>query len=258
MRKYLLDLIVSSNERLNNNYILMKLTCQETLPEMRPGQFVEIKVEGSPSTYLRRPISIHFVDKKANELWLLIQIVGDGTKKLAELKSGDTLNVMLPLGNGFGLPEGGQKELLLVGGGVGIAPLLQLGAELQAAGYSPKFLLGARSAKDLLQLDEFGKYGELFMTTEDGSMGEKGFVTNHSVLKNVKFDKIFTCGPTPMMKAVAAYASAENIDCEVSLENTMACGLGACLCCVTDTKEGHKCVCTDGPVFNIKDLKWQN
>jgi dihydroorotate dehydrogenase electron transfer subunit len=89
-------------------------------------------------------------------------------------------------------------------------------------------------------------------------MGEKGFVTNHSVLKNVKLDKIFTCGPTPMMKAVAAYASAENIDCEVSLENTMACGLGACLCCVTDTKEGHKCVCTDGPVFNIKDLKWQN
>lgn len=83
MRKYLLDLIVSSNERLNNNYILMKLTSQETLPEMRPGQFVEIKVEGSPSTYLRRPISIHFVDKKANELWLLIQIVGDGTKKLA-------------------------------------------------------------------------------------------------------------------------------------------------------------------------------
>lgn len=257
MRKYILDLTVNSNERLSGNYILMKLTSEERLPDMLPGQFAEIRVDGSPSTFLRRPISIHFVDRAANELWFLIQLVGDGTRKLAELKKGDNLNVMLPLGNSFSMPALAQEELLLVGGGVGIAPLLMLGAVLRNLGYQPTFLLGARSKKDLLQLDAFEAYGKVFVTTEDASFGEKGFVTNHSILQQKKFDKIYTCGPTPMMKAVATFAAQNGIDCEVSLENKMACGLGACLCCVTDTKEGHKCVCTDGPVFNIKDLKWQ-
>ncbi len=257
MRKYLLDLTVNSNERLSGNYILMKLTSEERLPDMLPGQFAEIRVDGSPTTFLRRPISIHFVDRATNELWFLIQLVGDGTRKLAELKKGDTLNVMLPLGNSFSMPALAQEELLLVGGGVGIAPLLMLGAVLRNLGYQPTFLLGARSKKDLLQLDAFETYGQTFVTTEDASFGEKGFVTNHSILQQKKFDKIYTCGPTPMMKAVAAYAAKNGIDCEVSLENKMACGLGACLCCVTETQEGHKCVCSDGPVFNIKDLKWQ-
>jgi dihydroorotate dehydrogenase electron transfer subunit len=145
----------------------------------------------------------------------------------------------------------------LVGGGVGIAPLLQLGKELKAKGIVPNFLLGGRSAKDLIQLEEYKKIGNVFVTTEDGSLGEKGFVTNHSVLSKENFSKIYTCGPTPMMKAVASYAMKSGIECEVSLENKMACGLGACLCCVTETQEGHKCVCSDGPVFNIKDLSWQ-
>ncbi|MCB9017249.1 MAG: dihydroorotate dehydrogenase electron transfer subunit [Prevotellaceae bacterium] len=257
MRKYLLDLTVSSNEKLSGNYILMKLTSEEKLPEMLPGQFAEVRVDGSPSTFLRRPISIHYVDRNTNELWFLIQLVGDGTRKLADLKKGDLLNVMLPLGNSFSMPTTEQKELLLVGGGVGTAPMLMLGSVLKNLGFEPTFLLGARSKKDLLQLDKFEAYGNVFVTTEDATYGEKGFVTNHSILKQKKFDKIYTCGPTPMMKAVAAYASKNGIECEVSLENTMACGIGACLCCVTDTKEGHKCVCSDGPVFNIKDLKWQ-
>ena len=134
---------------------------------MVPGQFAEIKVEGSSSTYLRRPISIHYIDRKKNELWFLIQIVGDGTKKLSELTSNDKLNVILPLGNRFGKPTNDQKEILLVGGGVGIAPLLMLGAELKSEGYTPNFLLGARSKDDLLQLDEFEKYGLVYTTTED-------------------------------------------------------------------------------------------
>ena len=256
MRKYLLDLTVSGNEKLSGNYILMKLTSEERLPDMLPGQFAEVRVDNSPSTFLRRPISIHFVDRDANELWFLIQLVGDGTRKLAELKKGDIVNVMVPLGNSFTMPSLEQQELLLVGGGVGIAPMLMLGAALRNLGYYPTFLIGARTKKDLLQLDAFENYGKVYMTTEDASCGEKGFVTNHSILTQ-KFDKIYTCGPTPMMKAVAVYAAKNNIDCEVSLENKMACGVGACLCCVTDTTEGHKCVCSDGPVFNIKDLKWQ-
>ena len=256
MRKYLLDLTVNSNERLSGNYILMKLTSEERLPDMLPGQFAEIRVDGSPTTFLRRPISIHFVDRATNELWFLIQLVGDGTRKLAELKKGDTLNVMLPLGNSFSMPALAQEELLLVGGGVGIAPLLMLGAVLRNLGYQPTFLLGARSKKDLLQLDAFETYGQTFVTTEDASFGEKGFVTNHSLLQKEAFTAIATCGPTPMMKAVAAYARKADVECEVSLENLMACGLGACLCCVEKTVEGNLCVCKEGPVFSTKRLLW--
>lgn len=117
-------------------------------------------------------------------------------------------------------------------------------------------MLGGRSAENLLQLNDFAAFGTVYSTTEDGSYGEKGFVTQHSVLESQDFKAIYSCGPTPMMKAVAAYAGRKNIFCEVSLENTMACGFGACLCCVTDTTEGHLCVCTDGPVFNISKLKW--
>lgn len=257
MKKHILDLDVVSNEKLGDKHILMKLTSSSALPEMRPGQFAEVRVDDSSTTFLRRPISIHFVDLKKNELWLLIQLVGDGTRKLAMLKAGDSLNLVLPLGNGFSDPQPSQRSLLLVGGGVGVAPLLQLGNYLKQEGYQPTFLLGARSGKDLLQMEQFEKIGRVLVTTEDGSFGEKGFVTNHSVLVKETFDKIYSCGPTPMMKAVATFATQKGIDCEVSLENKMACGLGACLCCVTETKAGHKCVCSDGPVFNIKDLTWQ-
>lgn len=147
---------------------------------------------------------------------------------------------------------------MLVGGGVGVAPLLYLGSELRQCGVEPTFLLGARSVSDLLLVDEFRKYGRVLITTEDGSAGERGFVTQHKVLGQECFDGIYTCGPTPMMKAVAAYARKTDTPCEVSLENMMACGLGACLCCVEKTTEGNLCVCKDGPVFNINRLLWQD
>jgi len=146
---------------------------------------------------------------------------------------------------------------LLIGGGVGIAPLLHLGAHLFSLGYKPQFLLGARSQKDLLQLDEFQKYGAVYSTTEDGTAGEKGFVTNHSILKSGDFDYLYSCGPRPMMVAVAKYVRQHSIPGEVSLENSMACGIGACLCCVEKTVYGNLCVCTEGPVMNIDTLTWQ-
>jgi dihydroorotate dehydrogenase electron transfer subunit len=257
MKKFMLDLIVKNNIALNNQYSLLILTSNQQLPEMLPGQFVEVRVDNSPNTFLRRPISINYVDYKLNELWLLVQIVGEGTRKMCELNIGETLNLLLPLGNSFSLPEIKTSKLLLIGGGVGIAPLLFMGSYLKERGYTCSFLLGGRSADNLLQLSDFGRYGEVFTTTEDGSHGEAGFVTQHSVLKLSNFDLIYTCGPTPMMKAVASYAQNNNIECEVSLENTMACGIGTCLCCVTDSVDGHVCVCTEGPVFNIKKLKWQ-
>ena len=266
MKKYILDLKVKAVERLSEKHVLLKLTDENPLPEMLPGQFVEVRVDGSSTTFLRRPISINFVDRQANELWLMVAMVGDGTRQLGQLLVGDSLNCVLPLGNGFtvqndsiALPhqdgKNAMQKVLLVGGGVGVAPLLYLGAELKAQDCEVTFLLGGRSAKDVLELDLFNKYGRVCVTTEDGTLGEQGFVTNHSVLVE-SFDKIFTCGPTPMMKAVARYAKEKDIYCEASLENMMACGLGACLCCVEKTTEGNLCVCKDGPVFPISKLMW--
>jgi dihydroorotate dehydrogenase electron transfer subunit len=222
---------------------------------MEPGQFAQIRIDGSPTTYLRRPISINFVDVERNEIWILVQMVGDGTRTLAKAQVGSKINMILPLGNSFGMPAQNER-VLLIGGGVGIAPMLMLGKKLQENNIPVTFLLGARSTADLLELDHFAKYGKVYTTTEDGSQGEKGYVTQHSLLDTDVFDRIYTCGPKPMMLAVAKYAKEHEIECEVSLENTMACGIGACLCCVEDTREGHVCVCKDGPVFNTNVLKW--
>lgn len=258
MKKYILDLTVSSIERVNEKYVLIRLTDKAPLPEMMPGQFVEVRVDDSPTTFLRRPISINHVDYEKNELWLLVATIGDGTRRLSRLQKGDVLNCVLPLGNGFTMPTSPSEQILLVGGGVGVAPLLYFGERIKAMGGKPTFLLGARSAKDLLEMDLFRAVGDVYVTTEDGSEGEKGFVTNHSVLSRQKFDRISTCGPKPMMMAVARYATSAGVECEASLENMMACGLGACLCCVEKTTEGNLCVCKEGPVFNIRRLLWQN
>lgn len=257
MKKYILDLTVNSVEALSDKHVLIKLTDDKPLPEMLPGQFVEVRVDNSPSTFLRRPISINNVDYDHNELWLLVAAVGDGTRQLQKLQKGDRLNCMLPLGNSFTMPTDCTQKVLLVGGGVGVAPLLYFGKLIKAMGGEPTFLLGARSAKDVLERKLFEQVGRVLITTEDGSEGEKGFVTNHSVLAQEHFDRISTCGPKPMMMAVARYAFKNDIECEVSLENKMACGVGACLCCVEKTVEGNKCVCKEGPVMNIKKLTWQ-
>ena len=129
--------------------------------------------------------------------------------------------------------------------------MLYLGESLKKVGFTPVFLLGARSESDILQCDDFEKYGLVYVTTEDGSMGEKGWVTQHSILKKKTFGQIYTCGPKPMMMAVAKYAKTVGTPCEVSLENRMACGFGVCLCCVEHTTEGNVCACTEGPVFNL-------
>jgi dihydroorotate dehydrogenase electron transfer subunit len=253
--RHILDLELVESQPLNAQYVLMKFKDVKPLPLMQPGQFVQVRVDGSPSTYLRRPISVNFVEIDKNLLWLLIQKVGPGTNTLATSPIGSKINMILPLGSPFSQPET-DKKVLLIGGGVGVAPLLMLGQQLSDRGVDVAFLLGARSAKDLLELDEISRYGQVHTTTEDGSFGEKGFVTQHSILNTNSFDRIYSCGPKPMMQAVANYAKKRNVECEVSLENTMACGIGSCLCCVEDTMDGHVCTCTEGPVFNIKKLKW--
>lgn len=234
--------------------VLLKLSpCSGRMPEIEGGQFVNILVPDTPGAFLRRPISVCNV--RDGLLWLFIKDAGKGTAHLCNMEKGEVLDIVLPLGHGFSRPSSKDAKILLIGGGVGIAPLLYWGAILKAEGFKPQFLLGGATFEALQLLDEFKEIGEVFITTDDGSAGVKGNVLAHPVMQE-KADLYYCCGPTPMMKGIAAKALSDGVECEVSLENRMACGIGACLCCVEDTVEGNKCVCTTGPVFNVKDLKW--
>lgn len=258
MKKYIIDFEIVDNRKVHSLYSLLILKpINAQLPEeILPGQFVEVAVQDSPTTFLRRPISVNFVDREAGTLWLLVRRAGDGTASMMAKQPGEKLNLVLPLGNGFTMPKEGER-CLLIGGGVGVAPMLYFGAEMKRCGIMPEFLLGARSEADLLQIEDFKALGTVHVSTDDGSAGEQGVVTTNSALTQ-KWDRLYCCGPLPMMKAVARVARQIGADCEVSLENMMACGLGACLCCVEPTVKGNVCVCTDGPVFNINQLTWQD
>ena len=245
--------LIEKKEWAKSTYLLLQ--SDEPLEEIKAGQFVQVRVDDAQHTYLRRPISIHDVDYQNRTITLLVQRVGEGSNKIADTELNDTLNIIYPLGNGFTIPEKNQNAIL-VGGGIGIAPLYYLGKMLKEKGIEPQFLLGGRSKSDLIMLEDFESVGKVYITTNDGSLGEEGFVTQHSIWKEKKFDMIYTCGPKPMMMALTKMARENNIDCEVSLENLMACGLGACLCCVENTKEGNVCVCKEGPVMNINKLLW--
>jgi len=255
--KYIHDFRIVSNQRQNYEYIVLTLRAEGfELPEMLPGQFAEVRVPNESSVYLRRPLSIHDVDYERQEIKLLIQEVGKGTKGLGSLPEGSLLNLIYPLGKPYTLPE--SNEVLLIGGGCGVAPLLFLGRYLKNHGIQPRYLIGARNAEGLVRLEAYRELGEVNVTTEDGSVGTKGYVIDHPVMRTETpdFRHIYTCGPDPMMKVIAKYADRHGLSCQVSLENLMACGIGACLCCVTKTKDGNKCVCTEGPVFDSKYLQW--
>ncbi len=253
MSKHIHDLVLRENIRLSPFYHRLDFTAPSPLPECQPGQFAELLVPPGTGVFLRRPFSIHAVDYENNIISFLIKVVGEGTRRLAGILPGTRINTVYPLGGGFTIPE--QGPVLLVGGGCGIAPLLFLSERLKAGGIQTDCLLGGRTEKDIVETDEFHRNGRVFLTTEDGSLGEKGLVTNHSLFtRSLPYTMIYACGPEAMLRAVALTALKAAIPCEVSLENTMACGVGVCLCCVVPTTEGNQCVCTEGPVFNIKRL----
>ncbi|MCM1021453.1 MAG: dihydroorotate dehydrogenase electron transfer subunit [Muribaculum sp.] len=258
MKKYIMDFDVVENRYIHDLYslLILKPAGGKAMPEIAPGQFVQVRIDNSKTTFLRRPISVNYVDSQNNTLWLLVRKAGEGTRALAKLKKDDTLNLVLPLGNCFKVRDG-ERKFLLVGGGVGIAPMLYWGSRLKKMGFTPEFLVGARSQSDLLELDELKTIGTVHVSTDDGSAGSPGVVTLNPALNSV-WDRIYCCGPAPMMKAVAAVAQKNATPCEVSLENMMACGLGACLCCVENTVKGNVCVCTEGPIFNTEELTWHD
>lgn len=254
MKKYIQRLTVVENTIAAERTHLLKLRAieGESLPEMMPGQFVEVQAPGG-HVLLRRPISVCNVEQAM--LWLLVAKVGRGTVAIAEAPVGSQLDMLLPLGNTFDIE--GVSRPLLVGGGVGIAPMLYLAKWISAAGVRPDILVGGRSSAQLSLLQELEQYGRLHITTEDASLGYRGRVTDHPLWRDADYDKVYTCGPKPMMLALHRLCLERNICCEVSLENTMACGIGACLCCVEDTHSGgNVCVCVEGPVFNSRQLKW--
>lgn len=250
------NFIVIEHTELGKEIFLLKLKAQDDspLPPMQAGQFVQVAVPGG-HTLLRRPISICNYIEANKELWLLIARVGRGTRAILDRPLGSTLNIILPLGNGFGIEQ--SQQPLLVGGGVGIAPMFYLAQSFMTRGIRPKVVLGGRSSEHIVLRSLFEPIAELHITTDDGSLGLHGRVTDHEAIISGTCDAIYCCGPHPMMYAIAQIAEQRNIYCEVSLENTMACGIGVCLCCVQETKqEGNICVCTEGPVFNSQAIKW--
>lgn len=253
MSKVIHDLVLLENRQLSQFYHLLVFQAPEALALCQPGQFAELEIPPAQHVFLRRPFSIHDVDPQKNTISFLIKMVGEGTKKLGQLPAGSKISTIYPLGQGFSLPT--NSPVLLVGGGCGIAPLLFLVKSLRSNNIKSYCILGGRSKEDIVETEAFALHSEVFITTEDGSSGFRGFVTDHPVFRKLKdYSMIYCCGPEAMLRVIALAALQAGAPCEVSLENTMACGIGVCLCCVVNTKQGKRCVCTDGPVFNINEL----
>lgn len=214
----------------------------------RPGQFVQVRLPSNEFT-LRRPLGIAAL--KEGQVTMFYRVVGHGTEYLTSLKSGDVVNLLGALGNGFTLSDG---KVLLVGGGLGLAPLIFAASELKDV----DVLIGGKNAEEanLWQSEFKPLVNELFIATDDGSAGVHGFVTEllPEVLIKNKYEAILTCGPEIMMRRVAAFAEENDISCQVSLEKRMGCGLGACLSCSIDTINGRQKICKDGPVFNAEEV----
>ena len=250
---------IISNEKMTDEYNIysMVIAAPAIAKITKPGQFAHVKCDGLT---LRRPISI--ASAKNGQIQICYDVRGEGTEWLAGLKSGGKIDVIAPIGKGFDISDT-SKKVLLVGGGIGIYPLYSVAEEYKENAF---VVLGFRT-KNLITFEkEFKDCGcKLYITTDDGSYGRKGFVTETAgeILddnKNSKIDIIMTCGPKIMMKNIAAEAVKRNIRCQVSMEERMACGIGACLACVCKIKGENKRVCIDGPVFDIfegSEVDWQ-
>lgn len=246
---------IIKKENLSRNCYSYTLLCPEVAELAQAGQFAHIKAEGFS---LRRPISICEVDKAKGTLRLVFEVRGDGTAEISKLNEGEMMDVMAPLGKGFTqLPT--ESRVIVVGGGIGTPPMLEVVKRYKKEGSIA--ILGFRSADAVILKKEFEQAaGMVILCTDDGTAGEKGYVSNAlaKALNNGKADMIFACGPHPMLKAVIELAEKHDVPCEVSLEERMGCGVGACLVCacktVKDGKEYFSHVCKDGPVFDSKTV----
>ena len=242
------------------NQVMMKITDNKKIAEKtyfmslegdtsaitKPGQFINIKLDGF---FLRRPISV--CDCENGKLSIIYKVVGNGTKEMSELPVGAELDILSGLGNGYDTSKSGDCPVL-IGGGVGVPPMYLLCKKLVSEGKKATVILGFNSEKEVFGVDEFKAMGaEVYVTTADGSVGTKGFVTD--VLKNLHYTYFYTCGPMPMFKAIESIAKTSG---QYSFEERMGCGFGACMGCTCKTKYGNKRICKDGPVLEREEIVW--
>jgi dihydroorotate dehydrogenase electron transfer subunit len=254
------DLRISQNEKIADNLYLMSVLAPETALSASPGQFVHVRIPGNRSLVLRRPISISYADDRNGMIELVYQIAGKGTRILAAMKQGDTINLLGPLGRGFVI-TGAEQNVFLVGGGCGVAPLRFIAKKWPDLKlYS---FLGFRSLSAAYLYEEFSEFSkETHVATEDGSLGSMGYITElvHNALKDRKPDLILSCGPVPMLKKIQELAGQYGVPCQLSLEEKMGCGIGGCLVCscsiAGENGLQYKRVCADGPVFRSEEVVW--
>lgn len=240
---------VLEQQNIAENIFSIWIESKDIAMASKPGQFIDVYIADT-GKLLPRPISICEIDKENNKIRMVYRVTGlnTGTEIMSKLKTGDTLDVLGPLGNGFPLRDG---KAILIGGGIGVPPMLQLAKELKGA---KDIVVGYRD--DIFLREELQEEGNLYIATEDGSVGTKGNVLDAIRQNLLSAEVIYACGPTPMLKAVKSYAMEHNILCYISLEEKMACGIGACLACVCKTKEINEYsnmnsarICKDGPIF---------
>ncbi len=233
------------NEKLTDNVYKMIIK-GDTSAITAPGQFVNIKLEGK---YLRRPISI--CDYSEKDITLIYKVVGVGTEQMAEMSEGESLDVLVGLGNGYSTAESGEKALL-IGGGVGVPPLYNLCKKLISEGKEASVILGFNTKSEIFLYDDFKALGaKVTVATADGSFGVKGFVTD--AMKDMDYSYFYTCGPEPMFRAIESVAQSSG---QYSFEERMGCGFGACMGCSCKTKYGNKRICKDGPVLKREEIVW--
>lgn len=252
--KYKEQAVIIRQEEISYGIYSMWLKTEQVAGQAKPGQFVSIYChEGS--RLLPRPISICEIDREDRAIRIVYRVVGKGTEELSQMRTGRCLDIVGPLGNGFPLKD---KKAFLIGGGIGIPPLLELAKELKS---EKQLVLGYRDS--LFLQEEFKKQGSLYVATEDGSYGTDGNVLDAIRENGLNAEIIYACGPMPMLRAVKAYAKEKGIECWISLEERMACGIGACLGCVCHSKErdshtnvNNKRICKEGPVFRAEEVEF--
>ncbi|MHB9093443.1 MAG: dihydroorotate dehydrogenase electron transfer subunit [Eubacteriales bacterium] len=253
------------NQKVGPEHFLMRVLAPELTKKAKPGQFVHVRCNGVQDPLLRRPISLHGIDYEHGTVSLLYQVVGRGTQLLSEMRVGEEIDIMGPLGKGFSIPDR-VEQVLVIGGGIGVAPLFPLVQALKRYNINQTILLGARSVEYLIGTDQLASLGlKVEAATDDGSHGYKGFVTDlmEKHIKLAKPDYFFACGPNPMLKQLVMVADKFGMAGQISLEERMGCGVGACLACVCKTVAGgkdktvdfeYRKVCTEGPVFKANEV----
>ena len=254
--KYKETAVILEQREISEQIYSLWLHADDIVREARPGQFVSVYCHDE-SRLLPRPISICELDKESGRLRLVYRAVGAGTQEFSSYGPGETLELIGPLGNGFPLDKGYEKPLL-IGGGIGVPPMVELAKWLPG----DKAIVSGYRNGDLFLKEELSRNAALYVATEDGSAGTKGNVLDAVRENRIEADAIFACGPAPMLRALKAYAAEEGIDCYLSLEERMACGIGACLACVCTSKDvdahtnvKNKRICKDGPVFAAEEIE---